>query len=179
MVDLDVETPFEEHTVEVPDRDTMVPIECQGCGNTFTEYVGGSVAGASCPDCGDMNLFSYPGDDDDEDAADPSSTQITFGQEHSTDDDQETNDRTSIGQSARSGSDDQGGQISLTESVATDGGDDVTAECLSCGETARGNDCDPQRFAEIHTAEVCPAGEPVIDVDGPADLGDGGTSDAQ
>jgi hypothetical protein len=37
-----------------------------------------------------------------------------------------------------------------------------TAWCMSCGETAEGNDLDPNQFAECHTAEVCPASEPVI-----------------
>lgn len=35
--------------------------------------------------------------------------------------------------------------------------------CMSCGETASGNDRDPARFAETHTEEDCPAGNPVIE----------------
>jgi len=37
-----------------------------------------------------------------------------------------------------------------------------TVYCMSCGETAEGNDRDPDRFAETHTEKDCPAGEPVM-----------------
>lgn len=44
------------------------------------------------------------------------------------------------------------------------GEDDGVAWCMSCGETAEGKDRDPERFAETHTEDDCPAGEPVVEV---------------
>ena len=39
---------------------------------------------------------------------------------------------------------------------------DPDAWCMSCGETAKANDRDSERFAETHTESDCPAGEPVV-----------------
>ncbi|MFC6975697.1 hypothetical protein ACFQL1_15140 [Halomicroarcula sp. GCM10025709] len=49
-----------EHVVEVPDRETQIPIECPGCGETFTELLSSKIGGSSCPDCGDMIEYVRP-----------------------------------------------------------------------------------------------------------------------
>ncbi len=42
--------------------------------------------------------------------------------------------------------------------------------CMSCGETAEGNDTSASDFRKSHTKEDCPASEPVIEILGPGDL---------
>lgn len=49
-----------DHVVEVPDRETQIPIDCPGCGENFSVLLSEKIGGASCTACGDVIGFARP-----------------------------------------------------------------------------------------------------------------------